>query len=113
MCAVSFVGDHYGEKWSNPSPWFVPNPLAFPPTLPMPLPAYGNGQPFVVTHTPITREEFDALRADVLEMKALLIRAKEYDERTGQPHCEQEDKIALLKKVAEMVGISLEEVFGK
>ena len=46
-------------------------------------------------------------------MKKLLIRAAEYDKRNNEPNCEMEDKVALLKKVAEMVGVDLKEVFGE
>ena len=45
-------------------------------------------------------------------MKALLIRAKEYDERNNEPHCEMEEKVELLKKIAAAVGVDLSEVFG-
>ena len=45
-------------------------------------------------------------------MKALLIRAKKYDEDNNEPHCEMEDKVELLKKVAKYVGVDLKEVFG-
>ena len=61
----------------------------------------------------INHEELIALRKEVQEMKELLIKAKLYDEATNQPHCEQEEKVALLKKIAELVGVDLSEVFGK
>jgi hypothetical protein len=60
--------------------------------------------------SPVNREEFDALKRDVEEMKALLKRAKEYDERTGQADCENAEKVALIRKVAELVGVDLREV---
>lgn len=44
-------------------------------------------------------------------MKQLLIKAKIYDEKNNEPNCEMEEKIILLKKVAELVGVNLEEVF--
>jgi hypothetical protein len=56
--------------------------------------------------SPVNREEFDALKRDVEEMKALLKRAKEYDERT----CENAEKVALIRKVAKLVGVDLREV---
>lgn len=61
----------------------------------------------------VSRADFDALKREVEEMKKLLLRAKKYDEETGQPDCEMEDKVALLKKVAQLVGVDLSEVFGK
>lgn len=102
MCAVSMIGDHYTDKWRLPDPYGgAPSPM----------------NPFPVVYTlpinPVTREEFDALKKEVQEMKALLIRAKKYDEDNGQADCEIDDKVAILKKVAELVGIDLSEVFGK
>jgi hypothetical protein len=45
-------------------------------------------------------------------MKALLKRAKEYDERNGEPECEMDEKMAVLRKLAEMVGVNLDDVLG-
>jgi len=61
----------------------------------------------------VSREEFDRLKRDVEEMKALLKRAKEYDERNGEPDCEIDEKMATLRKVAELVGVNLDDVIGK
>ncbi len=102
MCATSFVGDHYRDMWT-PKPWF---PNAVPNTIPgsvQPL-----GQP--ILQQQVTRAEFEELKRQVLEMKDLLKRAKEYDARTGQPDCEMDEKMAILRKVAEMVGVDLGDV---
>lgn len=90
MCVVSMIGDHYLEKWQprDPSP-NAPPVWLFP------------GWPHV------TREEFEALRKEVQEMAALMRRAKDYDERTGQKDCENDAKMAILRKVAELVGVEL------
>ena len=93
MCVVSMIGDHYREKWE---PQFPQNPGQIYQTLP---------------YNPPSRYEFGELKKEVLEMKELLKRAKKYDEETGQKDCEMEDKVALLKKVAEMVGVSLDDIF--
>lgn len=90
MCSVSMIGDHYNDKWKDA---WIPPPAGF-------------------QISGITRKEFDDLKRDVEEMKALLIRAKKYDEDNGEPDCEMDDKVALLKKVAELVGVDLSEVFG-
>lgn len=91
------VGDHYRDKWTNPeSPFY---PFTYPPFIPTQPP-----EPFPDT---IKREEFEALKKEVEEMKKLLERAVEYDKRTNQPHCEMEDKVAILKKVAEAFGVDL------
>jgi hypothetical protein len=72
------VGDFYADKWRD-RPWYVPS---FP----------------QATYTPpqITRDEFDELKREVADMKELLKRAKEYDERTGQPDCEIDEKMMAL-----------------
>lgn len=91
MCVVSMVLDHYQEKWRlNVSPHV--SPLS------------------TFTINPVSREEFEALKRDVEEMKALLIRAKEYDRRNNEPDCEMAEKVALIKKVAELVGVDISEV---
>jgi hypothetical protein len=46
-------------------------------------------------------------------MKALLRRAKEYDVANNEPDCEIEEKMALLKRIAELVGVDLSDVIGK
>lgn len=99
MCVVSMVGDHYADKWRN-----IMQPQ-FPHVPQTPQ------QQFII-HTPISREEFDALKRDVEEMKALLKRAKEYDERNNEPECEIEEKMDLLRKVAKAVGVDLDDVLG-
>lgn len=108
------VGDYYRDKWSyiyepvhqRPTyqPYSIqPSPLTQPSAL---------GQPAGGLAPVITRQEFDDLKRDVLEMKELLKRAKEYDERTGQTDCEQDEKLAVLRKVAELVGVDLKDVLG-
>ena len=92
MCVVSAIGN-YAET-----------------TLPIAYPA--------LSHYPapfgyVTISEFEALKSEVQELKNLLLAGKSYDEKTNQPNCEMEDKIAFLKKVAEFVGVDLEDVFGK
>ena len=91
MCVVSMVGDHYRDKWE---------PRRYFPSI-----IYSNP-----TATSITREEFDQLRAEVAELKLLLIRAKAYDEKNNEPHCEIEEKMEILRKVAELVGVDLNDV---
>ena len=84
MCVVSFVGDHFQQKWPEPIiTWYPPNP---------------------------TKEEFDALKKEVLEMKELLRKAKIYDEKNNEPNCEIEDKMEFLRKVAKLVNIDLDDV---
>jgi len=105
MCVVSMVGDHYKEKW-------IPQPNQ-PFTIPVvPEDPIKKFEDLKIKLKPeITRQEFEDLKKEVEEMKKILQKAKEYDERTNQPHCEMESKVALLKQVAALVGVSLEDVF--
>lgn len=98
MCTMSMIGDFYRDKWTQAA-------------VPMPGISYPYSPPLVAP--PVTREEFNALRRDVLEMKELLKRAKEYDERNGEPNCEMDEKMEILRKVAKLVGVSLDDVTGK
>ena len=90
MCVISMIGDHYRDQWQQ--------------------------QPFTTTPfdwlNMVPRAEFDALKREVEQMKALLIKAKIYDEAHGEPECELAEKVALLRKVAELVGVSLDDVLG-
>jgi hypothetical protein len=98
MCVVSMVGDHYGKTWKD-----YQQPQVFPdltPYKPLPDPA-------------VTKKEFDDLKREVLEMKELLKNALKIDEKLGTPDCETEEKIALLRKIAEHCGVSLDDVFQK
>lgn len=91
MCMVSNVGDQWNETFPNKWPYLNPPPVTFP--------------------LDVSREEFNALKREVEELKKLLKAAKEYDEKTNQPDCEMEEKIKLIKQVAELVGVDLSEVF--
>jgi hypothetical protein len=96
MCMMSAVGDSWRE--TAPNRW---------PNIPMtPNPT------FVFNPSFVTKEEFDALKSEVEELRALLRAAKAFDEATGQPDCEVDEKVELIKRVAEAVGVDLEDLFG-
>ncbi len=97
MCVVSMIGDHQQDKWREP--------YVYPST----------SEPVVNWRfeSGVSREDFEALKKEVEELKKLLIKAKIYDEENGEPACEMEDKVALIKRIAEAVGVDLEDVFGK
>lgn len=90
MCVTSMVGDFYRDYTFPSKPYFP----SFPAYLPEP--------------DKISRAEFDDLKKTVDELKELLKRAKKYDEDTDQKDCETEDKMAILRKVAKLVGVDLE-----
>lgn len=92
MCVVSMIGDHYNDKWNQP-PY---------------------QQIFTSTNlSNISRAEFDALKKEVEEMKQLLIKAKIYDEKNNEPNCEIEEKMETLRKIAELMGVDLNDVLKK
>lgn len=94
------IGDHYQERIPQQYPWILPQQDS------------NTGTTTNIFSSAVSKEEFNALKKDVQEMKALLIKAKIYDEANGESDCEMEDKIVLLKKIAELVGVDLNEVFG-
>lgn len=98
---VSNIGDGFGEtfpqKWPKVWPHITPdNP---PPT------------PHVLIQQGVSQADFDALKREVQELKKLLQAAKKFDELTGQPHCEIDAKVDLIKKIAKLVGVDLGDVF--
>ena len=101
MCVVSMVGDHYKEKWQDQE-WYK--------HVTQPIPSIW---PTFPTVSPVSREEFEELKRDVQEALILLRRAKKYDEDNNEPECEIEEKMEVLRKVAELVGVDLSEVLGK
>lgn len=105
MCSVSMIADHYRDRYEPPR-----RPDNFQGTWQWPYGGYDIVRAQFAP--PVTREEFDALKREVEEMKVLLLRAKDYDERNGEPHCEMEEKVALVRRVAEVVGVDLSDVFG-
>lgn len=86
MCMVSVIGDVYKDKWQG-----------FP-------------QSVFTNYPEVSRIEFEALRKEVVALKELIEAANKFDKSTGQPHCEIEDKVSLLRKVAEAVGVNFNDV---
>lgn len=95
MCVVSAIGDYTAKEWKHwiyrPEPW---NPVIVPPN-------------------PVSREEFEELKDKLEELKTLLLAAKAYDEKTSQPHCEVEDKVAVIKKLMEYFGVDSKDIFDE
>lgn len=87
------MGDHYTQKFEQTD--------------------YKNQLQELMNGREVSREEFNALKKEIKEMKEILAKAAKYDIDTNQPHCETEDKVALLKKVAELFGVDLSEIFKK
>lgn len=82
--------DHYRDKFTNPA-WPQPDLDSFKKEM---------------------GEKYDELKKTVEEMKELLIKEKLYDERNNEPDCPMEEKVELIKRVARMVGVDLDEVYA-
>lgn len=93
MCVVSMVGGYFDDKWRNPNGTGSTN---YPQIISDPNSA--------------SKEDLEKLRQEVLEMKELLKRALKYDKDNKEPHCEMDEKVATLKKVAEIVGVDLKDL---
>ncbi len=96
MCVVSNMGGWWGQTYPQTYPWV--QPYVVDPTAPAPTPET------------VGREEFEALRNEIKELRKLLIAAKEFDAATGQPDCEMEEKVAVLRRIAELVGVDLDDI---
>ena len=97
MCAVSAAGDEWTRTWPNIWPPQTPKPWEQPTRVPL--------QDY------ISRKEFQELKDLVLKMKEELEKARAQDIAQGNPDCEMEEKVTILKKVAEALGVDLNEVF--
>lgn len=103
MCVVSMVGDDWTRRLPGQHPW-IDDIREWPyPSQPSPIPN--------TNYPEVSREEFDKLKKDVEEMKKQLEKAKAQDIADGAPDCEMEEKVALLKKIAELVGVDLSTVW--
>lgn len=121
MCVVSFVGDHYRDEFDKKlyKPWETPWYPNYPPAVYPGLPGAKDIEKYMekiqqTAAAPSNAElekQINDLRKQVEEMKRFLIEAIEYDKVYKQPNCENELKIAFLKKVAESVGMTLDDIF--
>ena len=104
MCVVSNIGDDWMKRYENE--WW--KPIVQPPNTTLPLPQ--------VTQEDLeklaTKEDIKALKSELESLKKLLKAAKIYDEETGQPECEVEEKVGIIKKLAEALGVDMKDVFG-
>lgn len=111
MCTYSMIADDFIRR--HPQPWSPSEPPNVMPWSPgiwpgmIPLP-----NPPMVPPT-VSIEEFEQLKKEVQALKVLLKAAKKFDAETGQPDCEMEEKVELLRKIAKLVGVNIDEVLTK
>lgn len=115
MCVYSMIGDDFKGRIDNDEIWkkFVKREQS---------PYNQDGQKGIDNPAPdlpgfisvdlglATKQELEILRREIQQLKELLKRAIKYDEQNNEPHCEVDAKIALIKAVAEALGIDLTEV---
>jgi len=111
VCIVSAVGDNFRDTFPEKYPWYpTTSPNTYPPSIiPTSVPTT------VIPVTPdlskfATKEDIEDLRKTMEELKLLLKAAIRYDEMTQQRECETAEKIALIKQVAEAVGVDLSDL---
>lgn len=103
MCVVSAVGDNWRDTFPKKYPAWE-DTVKYWPMVQNPTSVVKDADLESI------RAEIASIRSDMLELRKLLKAAIEYDEKTGQRHCETEDKIALIKKVADAVGVDLSDL---
>lgn len=92
MCAVSVIGDYRSNRFNY-------------------LTAIEKYNGATKVTVPVDREEFNKLKNEVESLKILLLQAKDFDERTNQPECHDEEKVKILKAVAEALGVDISAAF--
>jgi hypothetical protein len=105
MCVYSMISDHFIDKTEKRYPWINPIDPMYPST---PTP-WDNSNKFKEFVFP-SKQEFDALKREVEDLKELLKKAIQYDKNTNQPNCEDAKKKEFLKNLAQMLGVDLKEV---
>jgi hypothetical protein len=106
MCVVSNVGDMGRDMWPKPwdnQPWANPpwktEPMPRPYEKPVPMPGIDYPIPNLPKpYTGPTREQFE-------EFLKLLRAARDFDKATGQPNCEQDEKVKWIRELAEFLGV--------
>jgi hypothetical protein len=101
MCTVSMVMTQGLEKtnWDSIRPMIWTDEVKRGPNIGPMLPA--SAPNFV------SREEYEKLRVEMENLKIAIIKAQEEDERMGNPDCEMEDKVDLIKKIAALLGVDM------
>jgi hypothetical protein len=108
MCIASMISDDYSKSlpWRQPSPILPPYPGINPDPNPF-------DKLLTPPASPISREEWEALRKEVEELRELLSKAKQYDAAHDEPDCESEEKVAFAKKLGEAFEVDIEQVLAE
>lgn len=94
MCTISGTGDHFFKKWEDDP--FVKGII-------------GTTRSYIPE---VSKLEFEELKAEFKEMKELLKKAKILDDTLGTPDCENEEKFEMIRKLAKVLEVDLEDVLN-
>lgn len=108
MCTVSMIADDWMRRRATDWPWY-----------PQTAPNTSTGidlDTLLGNNDPVKAKEFEDFKAEMRKeleaIKKLLVAAKTYDEATGQPDCEDANKVAVFKQLGKMLGVDMKEVFN-
>lgn len=99
MCVVSMIMDDWNKKYNDD--WHKKYPGGWEQS-----PTY-NFLAFA------TKQDIEELRKEIQELKKLIEAAHLYDVATGQPECQDEEKLAILQKLAEAIGLDISDLMEK
>ncbi len=105
MCTYSAIADNFRRTAPERHPWIPP--VIINPHDVTKRDVENNN--FVYTEPLATKQDIADLRKEMLALKDILKAALKFDEETGQKDCEQEDKIRMIRELAEMVGVDMED----
>jgi len=91
MCSVSMVTDNWKDNH-------------WPQVAPQIFPWHGTG-PY------ISRDEFERLKVEVEKLKEELKKARQQDIDDNAPLCAHKDSVDLVRQLAEILNVDLEDVF--
>ena len=105
MCIVSSIGDQVGT-----APWSPQNP--YPGISDWPYKKQTES-PIQIPSPPNPPKDLNGLQIKAVvewleKLDKILIAARAFDEATGQPDCETDEKMAALKALAEQFGVDME-----
>jgi hypothetical protein len=109
MCVVSAVSSDWIDRTQPrfPSVWPIYPPIKEPNLIP--------AADFEISPKGLAakqREEIAELKEEVLKLKAELEKARAQDIADGNPDCEMEDKVTIIKGLARLLDVDMGDVFG-
>ena len=113
MCVYSAIGGYQRDQWEKQFPqypWQKPIPPDYQKAIDEYQRKYADQQrdKQVYPVPAVTQTQLADLQRQIDELRKLLEQAKQYDENTKQPHCEDADKKRILEKfIKDMTGMEI------